>query len=149
MNVQEMHIEVNMSSQKIRSNYYRKFKDSEVDWLLNKHTDRFIRDRIKQDTDSLGFDSTEVDMDALRTLEVLDRELATLMIEDYATHAEVPGNYAYMIDDFSFTIDQCYKALYRAATALQAAPGLDLTMPSLSSHPAAPSPTTQYYEPDA
>lgn len=121
MNVQEMHIEINISTQKIRSNYYRKFLDSEVDWLLNKHVDRFIKDRIKQDTDSLGFDATEIDLDALRTLAVLDRQLATFQVETDATRAELPGNYSYLIDDFSNTIDKCDKYNYKIASNVQAA----------------------------
>lgn len=118
MNVQEMHIEINLSAQKINSNYYRKLLDSEIDWLLNKSVDRFIKDRIKQDTDSLGFDATEIDLDALRTLVVLDRELSTFQVEDDATRAELPGNYSYLIDDFSNTIDACDSSNYKTATSL-------------------------------
>jgi len=120
MNVQEMHIEIDISTQKIRSNYYRKFLDSEIDWLLNKHVDRFIKDRIKQDTDSLGFDATEIDLDALRTLVVLDRGLPAFQIETDAVRAELPGNYSYLIDDFSNTIDKCDKYNYKAGTNIQA-----------------------------
>lgn len=116
MNVQEMHIEINISTQKIRSNYYRKFLDSEIDWLLNKHVDRFIKDRIKQDQDSLGFDSTEIDLDSLRTIVVLDREVSVFQVEDDAVRAELPGNYSYLIDDYSLTVDKCNIALYNAAT---------------------------------
>ncbi len=116
MNVQEQHIDIDLAAQKINSNYYRQLTESEVDWLLNKHVGRFIKDRIKQDTDSLGFDATEVDMDALRTLVVLDRELATFHIEDDATRAELPGDYSFLIDDFSNTIDKCDATNYKRAT---------------------------------
>lgn len=116
MNVQEQHIDINLAAQKINSNYYRQLTDAEIDWLLNKHVGRFIKDRIKQDTDSLGFDATEVDMDALRTLVVLDRELATFHIEDDATRAELPGDYSYLIDDFSNTIPKCDTVNYKTAT---------------------------------
>lgn len=115
MDVQEMHIEINISSQKIRSNYYRKFLDSEIDWLLNKHVDRFIKDRIKQDQDSYGFDATEIDLDALRTLVVLDRQLRTFQIETDAVRAELPGNYSYLVDDFSNTVDKCDTRNYNLA----------------------------------
>lgn len=116
MNVLEQHIDINLGAQKINSHYYRKFLDNEIDWLLNKHVGRFIKDRIKQDTDSLGFDATEVDMDALRTLVVLDRQVSTFHLEDDATRAELPGDYSFLIDDFSQTIDKCSKS-YTAATA--------------------------------
>jgi hypothetical protein len=107
MNVQEQHIEINISSQKIRSNYYRKFLDSEIDWIMNKQVDRFIKDRIKADQDSLGFDATEIDMEALRTLVVLDRQLRTFKIEDDAVRSELPGNFSYRVDIFCNTTDQC------------------------------------------
>lgn len=116
MNVQEMHIEIDISTQKIRSNYYRKFLDSEIDWLLNKNVDRFIKDRIKQDTDSLGFDATEIDLDALRTIAILDRQLPAFQIESDAVRAELPGNYSFLIDDFSNTIEKCDIRNYNAAT---------------------------------
>ncbi len=119
MNVQEQHIDIDLAVQKINANYYRQLTSEEKDWLLNKHIGRFIKDRIKQDTDSLGFDATEVDMDALRTLVVLDRELVTFHIEDDATRAELPGDYSYLIDDFSNTIAKCDTANYKAATNFQ------------------------------
>jgi len=116
MNAQEMHIELDLSVQKIRSNYYRQILDSEKDWILNKMVERFRKDRIKQDTDSLGFDATEIDLDALRTLVVLDRELPTFQVQDDSIQAELPGNYSYLIDDFSYTIDSCNTGAYKAAT---------------------------------
>lgn len=116
MNALEQHIDINLAVQKINSNYYRQLTDSEIDWLINKHVGRFIKDRIKQDTDSLGFDATEVDMDALRTLVVLDRQLSTFHIEDDATRAELPGDYSFLIDDFSNTIDKCDTTNYKQAT---------------------------------
>lgn len=143
MNVQEMHIEINISTQKIRSNYYRKFLTSEIDWLLNKHVDRFVKDRIKQDQDSLGFDATEIDLDALRTIVVLDRQLATFQVEDDATRAELPGNYSYLIDDFSNTIDKCDKGNYTIATRTQTTPVYIYTFPLQQSDLTAPGP---YYQ---
>ena len=115
MNALEMHIEVNLSLQKIKSNYYRNLLDSEIDWILNKHVDRFVKDRIRQDSDSLGFDATEIDLDALRTLVVLDRDLPTFQIESDATRAELPGDYAYLIDDFSYTVPSTDLANFAAA----------------------------------
>lgn len=129
MNVQEMHIEIDISTQKIRSNYYRKFLDSEIDWLLNKHVDRFVKDRIKQDTDSLGFDATEIDLDALRTLVVLDRQLPAFQVETEAVRAELPGNYSFLVDDFSNTIDKCDKYNYAVATNIQASTVYIYTFP--------------------
>jgi hypothetical protein len=145
MNAQEMHIEVNISSQKIRSNYNRKFLDSEVDWILNKSVDRFIKDRIKQDNDSLGFDATEIDLDALRTIVMLDRTMATFQQpgETDATRAELPGDYAFLIDDFSNTIDQCDKVNYTAATNFV---GGTINIYAFQLVPSALSPPTTYYK---
>jgi hypothetical protein len=138
MNVLEQHIDINLAAQKINSNYYRQLTDSEIDWLLNKHVGRFMKDRIKQDTDSLGFDATEVDMDALRTLVVLDRQLPTFHIEDDATRAELPGDYAFLIDDFSDSIPKCDTAKYKQATTFKDAIVYIYSYPLIQSTTTAP-----------
>lgn len=109
MNVKQQHIEINLSAQKIASNVFRKFDPSELDWILNKMVDRFIKDRIKQDRDSLGFDATEIDLDALRTLVVLDRYIPTYKADTtlQEVYADLPGDYSFLIDDSSSTIDSC------------------------------------------
>jgi hypothetical protein len=76
MNALEMHIDVDLEAQKIASSSFRKFTDAEIDWLLNREVERFIKDRIKQDQDSLGFEASEVDLDAIRTLVVNDQVLS-------------------------------------------------------------------------
>lgn len=108
MNVQEQHIEINLSSQKIASNVNRNFDPSELDWILNKMVDRFIKDRIKEDKDSLGFDATEIDLDALRTIIVNDRFIPVFTQNgEQEVYADLPGDYSYLIDDASAVINNC------------------------------------------
>lgn len=47
MNALEMHIEVNQSLQKVSANLTRKFLTEEIDWVLTKIQDRFIRTCIR------------------------------------------------------------------------------------------------------
>jgi len=133
MTALEMHIEIDLSLQKLKSNYYRNLLPSEKDWILNKSVDRFIKDRIRQDTDSLGFDATEIDLDALRTLVVLDRDLPSFQIENDATRAELPGDYNFLIDDFSYTVPSTDLANYAAANQFVSTPVYMYFFPILAS----------------
>lgn len=114
MNVQEMHIDVNLVTQKIASNIFRKFDPSEIDWLLNREVERYIKDRIKRDQDSMGFEATEVDLDAIRTLVVNDLVLAVRKqaTTDRTVFAWLPGDYSYMVDDYSVVLQACNKTEY-------------------------------------
>jgi len=114
MNVQEMHIDVNLVTQKIASNINRKFDPAEIDWLLNREVERFIKDRIKKDQDSLGFEATEVDLDAIRTLVVNDQVLSVRKqaIADRTVFGWLPGDYSYLVDDFSIVLQSCNKNEY-------------------------------------
>lgn len=118
MNVQEMHIDVDIMTQKISSNLFRKFDPAEIDWLLNREVERFIKDRIKEDKDSLGFEATEVDLDAIRTLVVNDQVLSVRKINptDRTVFAWLPGDYSYLVDDFSIILQRCHWSEYQAAT---------------------------------
>lgn len=117
MNALEMHIDVNLLSQKIASNVNRKFDPAEIDWILNREVGRFIKDRIKTDKDSLGFEATEIDMDAIRTLVVNDitLPLRKKAVNDRSVFAWLPGDYSYLIDDYSQVISSCDRADYVAA----------------------------------
>jgi len=114
MNVEEMHIDVNLVTQKIASNINRKFDPSEIDWLLNREVERFIKDRIKKDQDSLGFEATEVDLDAIRTLVVNDQVLTVRKqaLTDRTVFGWLPGDYSYLVDDFSVVLQSCNKTEY-------------------------------------
>lgn len=117
MNVQEQHIELNILIQKIASNVNRGFDPSELDWILNKMVDRFIKDRIKQDQDSLGFDATQIDLDALRTVVRNDVVLPVFAkSSDTDAYAELPGDYAHHISSRSSTVEACNSSQYRVAS---------------------------------
>lgn len=115
MNALEMHIDVDLEAQKIGSSALRKFTDDEIDWLLNREVDRFIKDRIKKDQDSLGFEATEVDLDSIRTLIVNDQVLPVRKqaVTDRTVFAWLPGDYSYLVDDFSIVLQACNNKEYR------------------------------------
>lgn len=115
MNVLEMHIDVDLEAQKIASSSFRKFTDSEVDWLLNREVERFVKDRIREDQSSRGFEATEVDLDAIRTLVVNDQVLSVRKqnVTDRTVFGWLPGDYSYLVDDFSIVLKSCNGAEYR------------------------------------
>lgn len=112
MNALEMHIDTNLKAQKIASNAFRNLDPSELDWLLNNEVDRFIKDRIKKDNDSLGFDATQVDVDALRAIITNDYPLPIYKksLSDTSVFADLPGDYSFLIDDSSRVVRSCEPA---------------------------------------
>lgn len=118
MNALEMHIDTDITTQKISSNLFRRFDPAQIDWLLNREVERFIKDRIKEDKDSLGFEASEVDLDAIRTLVVNDQVLLVRKKNptDRTVFGWLPGDYSYLIDDFSIVLQSCHQAEYKAAT---------------------------------
>lgn len=109
MNALEMHIDINLTLQKIASNIYRNLDPAEIDWLLNREVDRFIKDRIRPDKDSLGFDATEIDLDALRGVITNDAILQVYKkdVTDTSVFADFPGDYSFLIDDASRLVRSC------------------------------------------
>lgn len=100
-----MHIEVGLSYQKIASNINRKFEVEEIDWILNKQIDRLIENNIKVDESADGFQETVIEMDALRSLMVIDYPLDLYKkgSTDLVYCAELPGNYLHWIDHSTIT----------------------------------------------
>jgi hypothetical protein len=111
MNIQQMHIEVDLASQKISSNAKRKFRPEEIDWLLNKNIGRFVASKLKKEDQEKqdGFQSDEYDLDALRTLMVTDHRLPVykLSTSELFVSAELPGNYAHLLEASSLNVRSC------------------------------------------
>lgn len=103
-----MHIEVNLSLQKVNSNVKRKFIPEEIDWVLNKMIGRFVKSKLRPDeqTKDDGFQSDQIDLDALRTLMVLDKPLPVYKIGPNVL-AEFPGNYSFLVRDRSGLVRDC------------------------------------------
>lgn len=114
MYIKEMHIEVNQSLQKIAANITRKFYSDEVDWILNKVQERFIRSRVHRKSDgSGGFEIDELGADDIQTLVVSQLRLPAYkdltITEDSADEetsenaytSPLPGNYWFLLSDSS------------------------------------------------
>lgn len=117
MTIKEMHIEVNLSMQSIASNVKRKFYPEEIDWILNKNIDRFVKSKIqpekiqtKQGTQLAGgFQIDEINLDSLRTILELDYPLPIFKYspEDSAVRAQLPNNYLHLVEDSSVVVRDC------------------------------------------
>lgn len=119
MNIQQMHIEVNLSTQKIASNVKRKFIPEEIDWILNKMIGRFVKNKIKPDeqTRQGGFQSDAIDLNALRTLLVLNKTLGVYKSHSHSVlSAELPGDYSYLVSDTSGLVRSCDGSYTAAST---------------------------------
>lgn len=114
MNIQQMHIEVDLSLQKISSNVKRKFHPDEIDWLLNKHIGRFVENAIQPNLqqNELGFQADAVDLDAIRTLLVYDKPIP--VFKQNTSHeyvlAQLPGNYLHYLEVTAGSVRDCDKA---------------------------------------
>lgn len=111
MYVKEMHIEVRQSMQKIAANKTRKLYDAEIDWLLNKNMQRFIQSRVTPKKDgSGGFEITQFDLDAIRTLLKTRVHLVASKHGSKRYASILPGDYSYLIGDLSLIKRACSKA---------------------------------------
>lgn len=98
-----MHIEVKLSVQKIAGNRTRKLLDPEIDWLLNKMQDRFIRSKVTPKKDgSGGFEILQDDLDAIKTLVKTGVVLPAFLTKGHRrVRCPLPGDYAYLTQDES------------------------------------------------
>lgn len=118
MTIQEMHIEFNLSMQKIASNVKRKFIPEEIDWIINKQIPRFIDKTIRPDDRerSYGFQMDGLNLNDIRTLLVYDK-----IVPVYKTatankfvQAELPGDYYTMIANNSGVVRSCNTDVYNS-----------------------------------
>ena len=119
MTIQEMHIEFNLSMQKIASNVKRKFVPEEIDWIINKQIPRFIDKTIKpdeRDRTEGGFQTDGLNLNDIRTLLVFDKVLPVYKtaIANKFVQAELPGNYYAMIANNSGIVRSCNTSIYNS-----------------------------------
>lgn len=111
MNIQQMHIEVDLSLQKISSNVKRKFHPDEIDWLLNKNIGRFVENTIDPNPEQKekGFQADAIDLSAIQTLLVYDHQIPVYKLN--TTHeyvlAQLPGNYEHYLEVSAGTVRDC------------------------------------------
>lgn len=109
MNVRDMHIEIEQSTQQVAANRGRKWLPEEIDWVLNKMQDRFISSCLRPRADgSGGFELDQAKADHIRML--VTRATLTPYIEDSERYkCFLPANYRNLLADWSYTIDLCGK----------------------------------------
>lgn len=102
MYIREQHIEVRQGLQKIASNRTRKLLDQEIDWLLNKNYERFVRSKVTPGkTGKGGFEILQDDLDAIRPLVRRGVVLPAYLHDDRTVRCPLPGDYAYLTQDES------------------------------------------------
>ena len=107
-----MHIELNLSTQKIASNVKRKFLKEELDWILNKMILRFTENAITPDAEHpTGFEENIINTDKIRTLILNDHPLYVYKKINGVPYvlANLPGDYMHMIaeSDRSGVVRDC------------------------------------------
>lgn len=102
MYVKEMHIEVRQGLQKIASNRTRKLLDQEIDWLLNKNYERYVRTKVTPRKDGKGgFEILQDDLDAIRVLVKRGVTIPAFINDSRTVRCPLPGDYAYLTQDES------------------------------------------------
>jgi hypothetical protein len=113
MTVQEMHIDFEQGSQQIASNRTFKYEEPEIDWILNKAMDRFIKLKLKPKMDERGiptggFEVSQLDADAIRSIIVSSYDLVPYIDQDNRRYrCFLPPDYSYLLSDWSYTTLLC------------------------------------------
>ena len=97
MNIQEMHIEVEQSTNNIGGKVRRKLLPEQIDWVLNKTMDRMVHScLLKQEDGSYKL----LDYDKLRTLLKTAVQTAE-KVSDTEMQVHLPCDYKYLVSDTS------------------------------------------------
>lgn len=113
MTVHDQHIEFNQSLQQVAANKTLKYLPQEVDWILNKMQDRFIQLRMKPKVSERGiptggFEVSQLDSDAIRTIIVSSYDLTPYIDQDGRRYrCFLPPDYSYLLSDWSYTTPTC------------------------------------------
>lgn len=143
MYIREQHIEVRQGLQKIASNRTRKLLDAEIDWLLNKNYERFVRSKITPRKDGKGgFEILQDDVDSIRPLVKRGVILPAFLHDDRTVRCPLPGDYAYLTQDESVIKLSPYQGAILQAPATSTGTLHRLAIPLKRSHAA----TGPYYK---
>lgn len=123
MNVREMHIEIDQSTQLVAANRSRRWYPEEKDWVLNKMMDRYIQNclRPKKDVEGNltgGFEVDQVGAEDIKTLLKLNQPLIPYIEDNGRYKCFLPADYKYLISDGSYTKLLCGTTATTANTTL-------------------------------
>ncbi len=108
MNVREMHIEIDQSSQLVAANRTRKWYPEEKDWVLNKIMFRYIEScLVKRPDGSGGFELDQSKADGIRNLIKTKQALTAWVDSDVRYKSFLPADYLHLLSDASYTKANC------------------------------------------
>lgn len=109
----EMQIDFMQAMQQVAANKTLKYLPEEIDWIFNKMMDRFIKLKLKPKIDEHGqptggFEVSQLDADAIRTLIVSSYDLIPYIDQDGRRYkCFLPPDYSYLLSDWSYTTLLC------------------------------------------
>lgn len=109
-----MHIDFEQGSQQVAANKTLKYQPEEIDWILNKIMNRFVQSKLKPKVDEKtgratgGFEVSQLDADAIRTIIVSSYDLVPYIDQDQRRYrCFLPPDYSYLLSDWSYTTILC------------------------------------------
>jgi hypothetical protein len=106
MNVQEQHIEIRQGLNQIGANRNKKYEDEEIDWIINRMQDRYIRSCLRP-KDNGGFEVDQLKADDISPLIVSNTTLVPYINGSNRYQCFLPPNYQYLLSDGSTTKKLC------------------------------------------
>ena len=103
-----MQIEVRQSTQMVASNRRRRLQDEELDWILTKMQDRFVRKQLRPlPNGAWDFEPDSIGAEALRPIISMRTLTPYIEIAGYSYKCFLPPDYEYLISDASSVTDLC------------------------------------------
>lgn len=106
MNVREMHIEVEQSTQLLAASATRKLLPEEIDWALNKVQGRFVEDQIRP-REGGRFEVDQSRVDNIRSLIKSMISLTPYVDNERRYKCYLPKDYRFLLSDASYSMRLC------------------------------------------
>jgi len=109
----EMHIDFDLKYNQVAAGKTLKFQEPEIDWFLTVAQNRFIQSKLKPRMDkdgsvTGGFEVSQIDADAIRTIIVSSYDLVPYIDQDGRRYrCFLPPDYSYLLSDWSYTTLIC------------------------------------------
>lgn len=106
MNVRDMHIEIEQSTQLLAASGTRKLLPEEIDWALNKVQDRFIETALRP-KEGGRFEIDQSRVDDIRNLIKSMVSVTPWIDNDRRYKCYLPSDYKFLISDASYSMPLC------------------------------------------